>query len=245
MSLAFEWRLSVEIFDCREEATRSQGISAAVSATVADHLVVFSTDTSYALGGDAFSVASARRIRTIKGLPGTAPLQVLIAETAVLHGVAAPASQEAWKLAEAFWPGPLTLIVPTSPTVRWDVGGAPGLVQVRVPKNEVAAELLGVSGPLVVSAARNFQMPIITGLDDMGGLQHHVAVFLDSGIVKSDALSTIVDCSSGEAAILRRGPISVGQIVDVLGYMPAVLDPDKPAAPHPMSPRPVDEPPGE
>lgn len=241
-ALVFERRLYLEIFDCQEELTRSQGISAAVSATLADHLVVFSTDTSYALGGNAFSVAAARRIRTIKGLPGTAPLQVLIAETAVLRGVAAPASEEAWKLAEAFWPGPLTLIVPTSPTVQWDVGGAPGLVQVRVPKNDVAMKLLAASGPLVVSAARNLRSPIITSIDDFEGLQHHVAVFLDSGIVKPDALSTIVDCSSGEAAILRRGPISIGQLVDVLGYMPTVLDPDKPAAPHPMSPRVVDEP---
>jgi L-threonylcarbamoyladenylate synthase len=242
MSLVFQWRLSLEIFDCREEPTRTHGINAAVSATLAEHLVVFSADTSYALAGDAFSVAAARRIRTIKGLSSRAPLQVLIAGTAVLHGVAAPASQDAWKLAEAFWPGPLTLIVPSSPTVQWDIGGAEGLVQVRVPKNDVAAELLAASGPLVVSAARDYQTPVITGTDDVGSLQHHVAVFLDSGLIKPDGLSTIVDCSSGEAVILRRGPITAGQIVDVLGYMPGVPVPDKPAAPHPMGPSAVVEP---
>jgi tRNA threonylcarbamoyl adenosine modification protein (Sua5/YciO/YrdC/YwlC family) len=210
----------LEIFDCQEESTRSQGIAAAVSATVADHLVVFPTDTSYALGGDAFSLAAARRIRTIKGLPTTAPLQVLIAETGVLAGIAAPASEDAWKLAEAFWPGPLTLIVPASKTLEWDIGGDSQFVQVRVPKHPVAIELLAGSGPLVTSAARSSQTPIIEGTSDVTDLQHHVAVFLDCGTVKPEGLSTIVDCSSGNAAILRGGPISIGQLVDVLGYMP-------------------------
>jgi L-threonylcarbamoyladenylate synthase len=241
--LVFEWRLSLEIFDCREEPARTHGVNAAASATIAEHLVVFSADTSYALAGDAFSVAAARRIRTIKGLTGNAPLQVLIAETGVLHGVAAAAPEDAWKLAEAFWPGPLTLIVPSSPTVEWDIGGAQGLVQVRVPMNVVAAELLAASGPLVVSAARDYQTQVITGIDDIGSLQHHVAVFLDSGVIKPEGLSTIVDLSSGEAVILRRGPITTGQIVDVLGYMPGVPDPDKPAAPHPMDQPVVVEPP--
>ena len=211
---------TLEIFDCRDESERSRGIAAAVSATVADHLIVFPTDTCYALGGDAFSIAAARRIRTVKGLHGNAPLQVLIAETGVLSGVAAPASEDAWKLAEAFWPGPLTLIVPASPTIQWDIGGNPGLVQVRVPKYGVAAELLAASGPLVVSAARNSGPPIIESIADLADLQHHVAVSLDSGMIKPEALSTIVDCSGGEAAILRNGPISIGQLVDVLGYMP-------------------------
>jgi len=222
-----KWRCTLEIFDCSDETIRSQGISAAVSATIADHLIVFPTDTCYALGGDAFSNAASRRIRTIKGLYTTAPLQVLIAEAGVLSGIAAPASDEAWKLAEAFWPGPLTMIVKVSPTLTWDIGGDPGLVQVRVPRHAVAAELLKGTGPLVVSAARDSDTPIIQSTSDVGRLQHHAAVFLDSGIIEP-SLSTVVDCSSEETVILRSGPISIGQLVDALGYMPKILKTEDP-----------------
>jgi len=211
----------VQIFDCTDNDMRREGLSAALGAILAEELVVFPTDTGYALGGDAFSSSVARRIRSIKGMERTAPLQVLISDRSVLGGVAS-ASDDAMALADAFWPGPLTLITPSQPTVNWEIGGHPKLVQVRVPKHDVGQELLGVSGPLVVSAARNHGSSIIHAADDVTDLAHHVVVFLDSGFI-TPSLSTIVDCSAGEVAVLRKGPISVGQIVDVLGYMPGVL----------------------
>ena len=212
----------MEIFSCLDDAGRAEGVAAAVSAVANRHLVILPTDTGYALVGDAFSSASASRIRAIKGMAETAPLQVLISDAAVLDGVASPASQEARSLADAFWPGPLSLIVPASPTVQWDIGGDSRYVQVRVPDHPVARELLKLSGPLVASAARAAQEPLVEEVDGIKSLQHHVAVFLDCGTLKSGALSTIVDCTSetDNVAILRKGPISVGQIVDVLNYMP-------------------------
>jgi L-threonylcarbamoyladenylate synthase len=220
----------VQIFDCLDDATRPKGIAAAVSAVLAQELIILPTDTAYAVAGDAFASTPANKIRSLKGLDDAAPLQVLISGKQVLDGVASPASDEARKLADAFWPGPLTLIVPTSPSVHWDIGGAPDLVQVRVPAHPVAAELLSQTGPLVASAARNLATGVVDGVDGIGDgsgeLAEAVSVFLNYRRIEPIALSTIVDCSSAEIAILRKGRISVGQLVDVLGYMPAVLEPN-------------------
>jgi L-threonylcarbamoyladenylate synthase len=218
----------VQIFDCFDDVTRPKGIAAAVSAVLAQELIILPTDTAYAVAGDAFASSPAHRIRSIKGMDDSAPLQVLISGKQVLDGVASPASDEARKLADAFWPGPLTLIVPTSPSVRWDIGGAPDLVQVRVPAHPVAIELLSQTGPLVASAARSLETDVISGPEVVGygagGLAEAVSVFLNYRTIEPVALSTIVDCSSAQIAILRKGRISVGQLVDVLGYMPAVLE---------------------
>lgn len=210
----------MEIFDCQDAESRSEGIATAVSAVMANHLIIIPTDTGYALAGNSFSSAATSRIRSIKGMDDNAPLQVLIGAIQVLDGVASLASPEARSLAYAFWPGPLSMIVPSTPTLQWDIGGAHGYVQLRVPDNPVAQELLQLTGPLAASVARQPGKPAVENTDDVGALQHHVAVFLDYGILKSDALSTIVDCSSEKVAVLRRGLISVGQIVDVLNIMP-------------------------
>jgi L-threonylcarbamoyladenylate synthase len=218
----------VQIFDCLDDATRPKGIAAAVSAVLAQELIILPTDTAYAVAGDAFAGHPAHKIRSIKGMDDAAPLQVLIGGKQVLDGVASLASAEARKLADAFWPGPLTLIVPASPSVRWDIGGAPDLVQVRVPAHPVATELLNQTGPLVASAARSLHTEMIAGTagieEDTSELSSAVSVFLNYRTIEPVALSTIVDCSSAEIAVLRKGRISVGQLVDVLGYMPAVLE---------------------
>jgi L-threonylcarbamoyladenylate synthase len=210
----------VEIFDCLDDESRPESLITAASYVTDHHLLILPTDTGYALGGDAFSAAATTRIRAIKGMPANAPLQVLISDIYVLDGVASPASEEARSLGHAFWPGPLSMILPASPTVTWDIGGDSRYVQVRVPDHPVAHELLKLTGPLAVSAARGADTPIIEKPEDVGPLQHHVALFLDYGTLKSEALSTIVDCTGDKVAVLRKGPISVGQIVDVVNYMP-------------------------
>jgi tRNA threonylcarbamoyl adenosine modification protein (Sua5/YciO/YrdC/YwlC family) len=213
---------AVQTFDCLDEDTRSQGIAAAVSAIFSQNLIVMPTDTSYALAGYAFGEAPATKVRTAKALSETTPLQVLISDKQVLDGVSMQAPEHARMLAEAFWPGPLTLIVPASPSLRWHVGGDERLVQVRVPNHEVAIELLGRTGPLLASAARGAATGMVEDHDSIGDLEDHTHVFLDVGLIAPAVLSTVVDCSGPDVAVLRKGKITVGQIVDVLGYMPRV-----------------------
>ena len=132
----------MQVFDCLDEETRPQGIAAAVSAIFSQKLIVMPTDTSYALAGYAFGEAPATAIRTAKAIGETTPLQVLIGDKQVLDGISMQAPEHARMLADAFWPGPMTLIVPASPSLRWHVGGDERYVQVRVPDQEVAIELL-------------------------------------------------------------------------------------------------------
>jgi L-threonylcarbamoyladenylate synthase len=212
----------VQVFDCLGDETRSQGIAAAVSSVFSQGLIILPTDTSYALAGYAFAEPPAQHIRTAKGVTETTPLQVLISDKQVLDGISMQAPEHARALADAFWPGPMTLIVPASPSLRWHVGGDERYVQVRVPDQEVAIELLGRTGPLLASAARCADGEIVTGQDSVGELSEHVAVFLDCGTIEPSVLSTVVDCTGPEATVLRKGKITVGMIVDVLGYMPGV-----------------------
>ncbi|HET7018798.1 MAG TPA: L-threonylcarbamoyladenylate synthase [Streptosporangiaceae bacterium] len=213
----------MQVFDCLNEETRTQGIAAAVSAIFSQKLVVMPTDTSYALVGYAFGETPASAIRTAKAVGESTPLQVLISDKQVLDGISMQAPEHARMLADAFWPGPMTLIVPASPSLRWHVGGDERYVQVRVPDQEVAIELLGKTGPMVASAARPAASEIVEGQNSVGDLEEHTAVFLDNGPIPPGVLSTVVDCTAGEVTILRKGKITVGQIVDVLGYMPLVL----------------------
>ncbi len=213
----------MQVFDCLTDETRSQGIAAAVSAIFSQDLIIMPTDTSYALAGYAFGESPAQKIRSAKGIGETTPLQVLISDKQVLDGISMQAPEHARILADEFWPGPLTLIVPASPSLRWHVGGDERLVQVRVPDQEVAVELLGRTGPLIASAARGLASGIVQSRDTVGDLAEHVVTFLDCGTIQPGAFSTVVDCSGVDVAVLRKGKITVGQIVDVLGYMPRVL----------------------
>jgi L-threonylcarbamoyladenylate synthase len=213
---------TVQVFDCLAEETKAQGIAAAVSSIFSQGLIILPTDTSYALAGYAFAESPARQIRTAKGVSETTPLQVLISDKQVLDGISMQAPEHARMLADAFWPGPMTLIVPASPSLRWHVGGDERAVQVRVPDQEVAIELLGRTGPLLASAARSAASGIVEGQDSVGELSEHTAIFLDCGTIQPSVLSTVVDCTGPEAVVLRKGKITVGNIVDVLGYMPGV-----------------------
>ncbi len=213
----------MQVFDCLSEDGRSQGIAAAVSAIFSQSLIVMPTDTSYALAGYAFGESPAQGIRSAKGVDETTPLQILISNKQVLDGISMQAPEHARLLAEAFWPGPLTLIVPASPSLRWHVGGDERFVQVRVPDQEVAIEILSKTGPLLASAARAAISGMVEGKDSIGDLEEHTSVFLDCGSIQPAVLSTVVDCTGVEASILRKGKITVGQIVDVLGYMPGVV----------------------
>jgi L-threonylcarbamoyladenylate synthase len=212
----------VQVFDCQGDDTRSAGIAGAVSAIFSQGLVILPTDTSYALAGYAFSESPAQEIRSAKGAAETTPLQVLMSNKLVLDGISMQASEHARMLADAFWPGPLTLIVPASPSLRWHVGGDPRFVQVRVPDQDVAIEVLSRTGPLLASAARTIAGEVVEGPDSVGELEQHTAIFLDCGPIPPTVLSTVVDCTGSDVSVLRKGKITVGQIVDVLGFMPGV-----------------------
>jgi tRNA threonylcarbamoyl adenosine modification protein (Sua5/YciO/YrdC/YwlC family) len=145
------------------------------------------------------------------------PVPVLIGEAATLGGLVLEPPEIATKLAQAFWPGGLTLVVEHVPSLAWDLGDAEGTVAVRLPDDDLARDLLRCTGPLAVSSANRSGRPAATTAQEAADqLGEHAAVVLDGGPRASSAASTIVDCTGPTPRVLRVGAIPVERLRDVV-----------------------------
>jgi L-threonylcarbamoyladenylate synthase len=204
-------------FDCRVPDQRHGGIVAAASAVRRGHLVVMATDTVYGLGCDAFRPEAVAALLEAKERGRDMPVPVLVGSTETLTGVAAELSLPARRLAEAFWPGGLTLVCHEQPSVHWDLGDTGGTVAVRMPLHPVALEVLQATGPMAVSSAnRSGRPPAATAAEAREQLGEAVAVYLESGPVGDQVPSTIVDVTGSVPVVLRQGTISVDLIREVV-----------------------------
>jgi tRNA threonylcarbamoyl adenosine modification protein (Sua5/YciO/YrdC/YwlC family) len=204
-----------------DPAERGRALSSAASTIQSGGLVIFPTEAAYVVGTDAFSPPATDGIRRLRGIGLETPLQVLVKGASMMDGVASPASDEARELAVAFWPGALTLIVPKSPSIHWQIGGDERYVQLRVPLHPVALELITETGPVVTSVAKKAGGPVVTSAKDAIDLEDEVSVFLDYEELEPAPRSTIVDCTSSRVSILRTGAVSPEELAEVLGYLPA------------------------
>ena len=147
-------------YNCTDEDQRAQGLEHAQRAISEKKCVVFPTDTVYGIGADAFSPQAVTMLLVSKGRGRSMPPPVLIPRINALDGLATDVSADARKLAEAFWPGGLTLILHAQPSLDWDLGETKGTVALRMPADDIAQELLTLTGPLAVSSAnRTGQAP--------------------------------------------------------------------------------------
>jgi len=210
----------VRVLNCVDPAERGRAITAAASTITAGGLVIFPTESAYVVGTDAFSPPAADAIRDLRGIGLETPLQVLVKSAAVMDGVASEASDQARELAVAFWPGALTLIVPKSPSIHWQIGGDERYVQLRVPLHPVALELITETGPVVTSVAKKHGGQAVTRTQDAVDLEQEVTIFLDYQELEPAPRSTIVDCTSSRVRILRPGSVTAEQLAEVLGYNP-------------------------
>ena len=182
-------------------------------------LVAFPTETVYGLGADAANPAAVARIFAVKGRPRNHPVIVHLGEATAIKAWAAEVPPDAWTLAEAFWPGPLTLILPRAPRVPDAVTGGVGTVGLRVPSQPLALELLdafggGIAAP---SANRFGRVSPTTAAHVRADLGVDVDLVLDGGPCAVGVESTIVDLSRGVARVLRLGGIGVEALSEVLG----------------------------
>lgn len=218
-------------FDCSDDTGLAEGTSQARIAVENGDLIVLPTDTVYGIGADAFSAAAVASLLAAKGRGRQSPPPVLIPALATLDALAETVPQEARDLAGAFWPGGLTIVLPSQPSLSWDLGETKGTVALRMPNNPVALALLRSTGPLAVSSANKTGMPAATTAQEAEEmLGDSVRVYLDGGQVGGDyaetgvteTSSTIVDATalasgSGKIRILRHGVISDEQIREVVG----------------------------
>jgi L-threonylcarbamoyladenylate synthase len=187
------------------------GLAEAAALLRAGELVAFPTETVYGLGANALSVPAVRGIFTAKGRPLTDPLIIHLADVAQVETVASSMPALAKQLAEAFWPGPLTLVLPRQPHIPPEVTAGRETVAVRVPAHPLAHTLLKECGlPVAAPSANRFSRPSPTNaqhvLEDLAG---DIAAVLDGGTVTIGLESTIVDVTQDLPTILRPGGLTL------------------------------------
>jgi L-threonylcarbamoyladenylate synthase len=195
-----------------DAATWGPALDEAVDVVANGGLVVLPTDTVYGIGADAFSPVAVQELLDAKGRGRQMPPPVLIADVRTLDGLATDVPPHARLLAEAFWPGGLTLIVRAQPSLAWDLGETHGTVALRVPDHATARALLRRTGPLAVSSAnRTGQQAAVTAADAYRMLGDRVRVYLDAGDAPGQVASTIVD-ATGPLRVVREGAISLAEL---------------------------------
>lgn len=212
-----------QVFDCSDSSQLLTAARAARQAIGRGELVVLPTDTVYGLAADAFSPEAVQRLLDAKGRGRQSPPPVLVPNTATLAALAAEVPAAAAALAEAFWPGPLTIVLLANPSLSWDLGDTGGTVALRIPDHELTLELLHETGPLAVSSANLTGEPAArTAAEARRMLGDAVAVYLDAGESPGDGTaSTIVDgtglgADGGTLRILREGGVSREAIAELL-----------------------------
>lgn len=187
-------------------------------------LVAFPTETVYGLGGDAFNKDAARRIYEAKGRPSDNPLIVHIADIEDLEILAREVPVSAKKLAEVFWPGPLTMILKKSRNVPDSTTGGLNTVAIRMPSHPIARSLIAYSGIKIAAPSANISgrpSPTLAKhvIEDLEG---KIDLILDAGSVTIGLESTIIDLSQEIPTVLRPGSITIAMLKKVISNV--VLD---------------------
>lgn len=182
-------------------------------------LVAFPTETVYGLGGDALRPEASGKIYAAKGRPSDNPLIVHICKFEELERIAKEVPEQARKLSEAFWPGPLTMVVWKNDKVPYTTTGGMDTVAVRMPNHPVALSLIEESGCLIAAPSANTSgKPSPTEAAhvalDMDG---RIPMIIDGGAVGIGIESTIVDLTEEKPMILRPGYITKSMLEEVLG----------------------------
>lgn len=181
-------------------------------------LVAFPTETVYGLGAHALDVAAVRRIFEAKRRPATDPLIVHIARLESLDQLVRDVPDAARSLAERFWPGPLTLVLPKSPAVPAEVTAGLDTVAVRMPSHVVARALLELADiPIAAPSANLFSRPSPTrAAHVLEDLKDRIDIVIDAGSTDVGIESTVIDLTGETPTILRPGAVTLETLRKVL-----------------------------
>ena len=182
-------------------------------------LVAFPTETVYGLGGNALDAEASAKIYAAKGRPSDNPLIVHIADWEAIRAIVSEIPEAAKRLADAFWPGPLTMILNKSDLVPYATTGGLETVAVRMPVNPIARALIRAGGGYVAAPSANTSgRPSPTKAEHVAeDLNGKIDMIIDGGTVDIGLESTIVDLTDGAPTILRPGYINQEMLTKVLG----------------------------
>jgi L-threonylcarbamoyladenylate synthase len=182
-------------------------------------VVAFPTETFYALGADARREAAVERVFRIKGRDFRSPIALTVAHERDLPPLVEAIPRAGRILMDAFWPGPLTLVLHASPQVVPKLTAGTGKIGVRVSSHAVARLLAGsLAGPLTATSANRSGSPECTSAEAViDALGENLDAVVDGGPTPGGLGSTLIDVTSWPPTILRRGAVPVDQIHDILG----------------------------
>ncbi|HYK37656.1 L-threonylcarbamoyladenylate synthase [Alloacidobacterium sp.] len=206
-------RLTVDPHDLASEASRSS-LSRAAEILRSGGAVALPTETVYGLGADALNAAAIAKIFAAKERPSWDPLIVHISDTRMLQQVVSSIPESAQKLIDAFWPGPLTLLLPKGSAIPDAITAGRPRVGVRMPQHPVARALIREAGvPIAAPSANRFGRTSPTTAEHVAeDLEGRIDAILDSGETTHGLESTVIDACEEPCVIYRPGVISIEQI---------------------------------
>jgi len=175
-------------------------------------LIAFPTDTVYGVAADPFSSSAIQKIFYAKERSKEKALPVLIGDLSQLAGLVLFISDQVRKIAEAFWPGALTLVLPRNPTLPHNLSPY-STIGIRMPDLDFTLRLLCETGPLATTSANISGGPNPTTADEvLAQLHSRIDLLLDGGSTPGSQASTVLDARGSEMKILRQGPITLSHI---------------------------------
>lgn len=195
-------------FDLSDDDGRARGIAAAIAAMRTGRAALVPLDNQYGLAVDAFHPESIDVLRQARGRSAQWAPPLVVPSVAALQGVAL-VSQSGQALADAFWPGQVTLICLAQPSLRWQLGDVSGGVAIRMPRDPATLEVLNAIGPTAVVSAGPQQGRTASGCS--AALGDHASVVLDAGTLNGPA-STVVDLRQDPPTVLRVGPVGLSRL---------------------------------
>ena len=212
-----------EVLDARV-TPQPVAITRAVEVLRQGGLVALPTDTVYGLAANAADECAVRRIFEAKGRAADKPLPILIASTSQLTRVASHVPASTWLLAEQFWPGPLTLVLPKSPVIADLVTAGRASVAVRIPDYPlIQAIFRACLFPVAVTSANlSGQAPLIAAEQVAEVFADSVALLIGADQCPGTRPSTILDVTTTPPTLLRVGPISIRQLQNVIGSVQSI-----------------------
>lgn len=220
--------LKLETFDINNDI---KDIKAAAEILKNGGIVAIPTETVYGLAADAFNSDAVKKIFEAKGRPQDNPLIVHISDFAQIYGIAREVPEKAKALTEAFWPGPLTIILPKKEEIPSETSGGLDTVAVRMPSHEIARKIISLSCPLAAPSANISGFPSPTSFDHVeADMMGRADAICNGGDCDVGVESTVITLATEIPVLLRPGGVTLEQLENILGEVKvadAVLNPMK------------------